>query len=167
MQDSPWEFGFFITWESGDRFWFFKSCLLELQPGISSISVWISYMAGHLQEGFKNPILNLCIWCKEHVPLEIGRLCVYEKGAEARQKARFSPSAPLGSPQSLPRLYFMGRQTPWKEFRSPPCGEGNVNQELLCTLQVGKPIFLLKMINQPGIAAATHMFKQPEESTEL
>ena len=67
-------------------------------------------MAGHLQGGFKNPILNLCIWCKEHVPLEIGRLCVYEKGAEARQKARFSPSAPLGSPQSLPRLYFMGRQ---------------------------------------------------------
>ena len=143
-------------------------CLRELQPGISSISVWISYMAGRLQGWFKNPILNLCIWCKEHVPLEIGRLCVYEKGAEARQKARFSPSAPLGSPQSLPRLYFMGRrQTPWKEFRSPSCGDGNVNQELLCTLQVGKPIFLLKMINQPGIAAAAHMFKQPEESTEL
>ena len=104
--------GFSSSESPATDFYFLNPGLVELQPGISSISVWISYMAGHLQGGFKNQISNLCIWCKEHVPLEIGRLCVYEKGAEARQKARFSPSAPLGSPQSLPRLCFMGRQTP-------------------------------------------------------
>ena len=99
-------------------------CLRELQPGISSISVWISYMAGHLQEGFKNPILNLCIWCKEHVPLEIGRLCVMSRGPKPDRKPDFPRLLLSAPPKVCPDYILWAGKHPEKSFGLPRVGRG-------------------------------------------